>query len=191
MLTILLSACSSQSNTEQRDQTDSDRENTSQTTKDTNPSVDTSEYSINEITFQVPDSWELKSTTDNSITFNSASNENDVLYIVCEDILSIEKIDTGDGNAILSKEDIPKHHGAPSGTIVSDEYWSKVYGFDFYEQYFSADSESNNGDTRTGRCVVIPINETEAYFYAIMMCEPNENLLSGMDTILETITGIK
>ena len=151
------------------------------------------EYSINGISFQLPSNWTLDSETDTMLVFSCASNEGDKLVVRSEAIPDIMKVEAGGENSILSKNDVPKHYGAPEATEIFDEYWTETNGIEYYEQYFSMVGKLNNGedDYRIGRCIVIPINQTDSYFSALMLCAPDDTILPDADIILETITGIE
>lgn len=186
IITLSLCSCSSEK---------SNYTNETQQSSANIKSVDTTEFELNNISFCVPTTWKLNNESDSMISFSCDSSENDTIVIMSDSIPDIMKIDTGNGNSIISKDDVVKSYGAEmlGTTEISEENWIDNDGIEYCEQHFTMTGKLSTGesDNRLGRSIVIPINQTDAYFSIIMLRSPENTSFSDMDVIIESITGIK
>lgn len=186
IITLSLCSCSSEK---------SDYTNETQQSSAGIKSVETTEFELNNISFCVPTIWKLNNESDSMISFSCDSSENDTIVIMSDSIPDIMKIDTGNENTIISKDDVVKSYGAKmlGTTEISEENWIDNDGIEYCEQYFTMTGKLSTGesDNRLGRSIVIPINQTDAYFSIIMLRSSENTSFSDMDIIIDSITGIE
>ncbi len=153
-----------------------------------------SEHVINGISFVVPSDWLLMDSDGTSISFYNESNGNNgVMQITCETIAPIMKLDTGGDSSICSKEDVVKQYGAEvfvniGIASITDEKWMEQGGLEYCNQNFTMNAKTRNStaDYSIGRYIIIPINDTDAYFSVRILCDPNNRLLSDGDFVLNS-----
>lgn len=147
-------------------------------------------YEINDICYYVPASWDLKSESDTIISFQIDDNEKNIAVIQSEVIPEIMKIDAGK-NAILNKEDVAEHYGIQSSIkcSIAQKEWLNTNNFEYCNIVFNSEAKLNDGeqDTRSGRSVVIPINENEEVF-AVSILSYNNSDLDYIDVFLDNLT---
>ncbi len=149
------------------------------------------EYEINGLIFSVPSTWSKVDNVSNSsdnIIFQIDDNENNRVVITYEAIPDIMKIDAGNG-ALLTKEDVAEYYSHPDLFQISDAQWKNDYEFDYYDTYFTTNLKLNDGtsDTRSGRNIILPINENESVITIMITSEVASDLDYG-DVILSNLT---
>lgn len=142
------------------------------------------QYKINQIEFSVPETYKLLTQSEDILSFQVTENEKDRLMIKSEIIPDIMKINTGSDNCILNKEDVIEHYATFNLGNITKFEWINNDGFEFCDVYFTPEN-----DTRKGHSIVIPINETYAYFTALAMTE-KESDLECVNVLIENIKSL-
>jgi hypothetical protein len=161
-----------------------------ETNTESNENIELTEYEKNKVLFSVPSSWNLTSGKSQELmTFRIGENNKNVAIIRSEDIPEIMKIDAG-GDYISDKYSVVNYYGISTNDSydVTNEQWKKDYGFEYCDIEFDCVGRLDTGekDSRLGRCVVIPINETERVFL-LMIVSYNKSDLESVDVILSNI----
>ena len=157
----------------------------------------TVEYSLGSMSFNVFERWILDETNSDeehlSFVRNDGSIENtvkDSMMVKTGKVTFLDKIDTGNGT-IKTKEDIVKRFSYGSSDYVDLTFseWKTTNEIEYCEQFFEVDGKLADGSTgkRYGREIVIPINETEAYFIAMAVGDDKADL-KDLDVIIHSLS---
>lgn len=147
------------------------------------------QYSINGISYSVPENWTIKSSTDKMVVFSIDDGELNTAVIQSEVIPAIYKIAIGD-NAVLDKEGVAAHYGAHSSIdcTIEKQAWHNGSNYDYCDTLFKSNAKMKDGsqDLRSGRSAVIAINGNEQVF-AVSILSTNTTHLSFVDSVLESV----
>lgn len=154
--------------------------------KDKEEMQKTVKYSLGNMSFEVFNDWTLddESSDEQTLSFikGTGSTEKavrDSIKVESKEVSFLDKIDIGKG-AVKTKEDVVKKYSYGTSEFVdlTSSEWKNTNDLEYCEQYFEVNGKLADGTTgkRFGREIVVPINETEAYFIALLVGDEKKDL---------------
>lgn len=127
-------------------------------------------YDFNGMSFEVPERWVQMKDDGEYLVFNTEADEKDRLIIHYNIVPAIMKIDTGNGNAVLTKDDLVRYASFLSeGDTTISEDWTIIDSVVCHMMQFTV-TRADQADSH-GYQAIFPIRETEAYCQIVVIAE--------------------